>query len=72
VDAVHAARRSTKSGDRGPAPFVSRGGAVPQPNPAAKANFVFPEAMREIGASMFAMSDAEIAAALDHAEPPVG
>jgi catechol 2,3-dioxygenase-like lactoylglutathione lyase family enzyme len=56
---------------RQPAPFASRGGAVPQPDPAAKPNFVFPEAMREFGATMLAMSDAEIAAALDHTEPPV-
>jgi catechol 2,3-dioxygenase-like lactoylglutathione lyase family enzyme len=56
---------------RRPAPFASRGGAVPQPDPAAKPNFVFPEAMREFGATMLAMSDAEIAAALDHTEPPV-
>jgi len=55
---------------RRPAPFASRGGAVAQPDPAAKPNFVFPEARREFGA-MLAMSDAEIAAALDHPEPPV-
>jgi catechol 2,3-dioxygenase-like lactoylglutathione lyase family enzyme len=56
---------------RRPAPFASRGGAIAQPDPGARPNFVFPEAMREIGLSMFAMSDAEIASALDHAEPPV-
>jgi len=65
IDAADVARY------RRPTPFVSRGGAVPQPDPGAKPNFVFPDEMREIGTSMLAMSDAEIAAALDHPEPPV-
>jgi hypothetical protein len=52
-------------------PFVSQGGALPQPDPAAKPNFVFPDEMREFGAALLAMSDAEIAAVLDHPEPPV-
>jgi catechol 2,3-dioxygenase-like lactoylglutathione lyase family enzyme len=64
IDAADVARY------RRPAPFASRGGAVPQPDPAAKPNFVFPEANREF-AAMLAMSDAEIAAMLDHPEPPV-
>jgi len=56
---------------RRPAGFTSRGGAVPQPDPGTKPNFVFPDEMREFGATLLAMSDAEIAAVLDHAEPPV-
>src|SRR5262245_30450881 len=47
---------------RRPARFARRGGAVPQPDPGGKPNFVFPEEMRAIGTSMLAMSDAEIAA----------
>src|SRR5262245_55342428 len=56
---------------RAPAAFSSQGGAVPQPDPRAKPNFVFPDEMREMGAALLAASDVEIAAALDHPEPPV-
>ena len=56
---------------RAPAAFASHGGAVPQPDPRAKPNFVFPAEMREMGETLFAASDAEIAMALDHPEPPV-
>ncbi|MEW6268133.1 MAG: VOC family protein [Thermodesulfobacteriota bacterium] len=56
---------------RRPAPFASRGGAVPQPDPRARPNFVFPDEMRELGETLLAASDAELAAALDHPEPPV-
>jgi len=56
---------------RRPAPFASQGGAVAQPDPAARPGFVFPDEMRELGAALLAMNDAEIAATLDHPEPPV-
>jgi catechol 2,3-dioxygenase-like lactoylglutathione lyase family enzyme len=56
---------------RRPARYPSRGGTVPQPDPAGKPNFVFPDEMREFGTSLLGMSDAEIAAVLDHPEPPV-
>src|SRR5262245_18020872 len=54
-----------------PAAFASRGGTVPQPDPHAKPNFVFPDEMREMGEALLVASDAETAAALDHPEPPV-
>jgi catechol 2,3-dioxygenase-like lactoylglutathione lyase family enzyme len=56
---------------RRPEGFVSRGGAVPQPDPHAKPNFVFPPTWRERGEGLFQMSDAEIAAALSVPTPPV-
>ena len=56
---------------RAPAAFASQGGAVPQPDPRAKPTFVFPDEMRETGEALLAASDAEIAMALDHPEPPV-
>jgi catechol 2,3-dioxygenase-like lactoylglutathione lyase family enzyme len=56
---------------RRPADFASRGGTVAQPDPRERGGFVFPDEMREVGASLLAMSDAELAAALDHPEPPV-
>ena len=56
---------------RAPAAFSSQGGAVPQPDPRARPTFVFPDEMRETAEALFAASDAEIAAALDHPEPPV-
>ena len=55
---------------RRPAPFASQRGAVAQPDPTARPGFVFPDEMRDLGAALLAMSDAEIAAALDHPEPP--
>jgi catechol 2,3-dioxygenase-like lactoylglutathione lyase family enzyme len=56
---------------RRPAAFASQGGRVPQPDPHAKPNFVFPEAQRERGEALFRMSDAETAAALSVPTPPV-
>ena len=56
---------------RRPAPFVSRGGAVPQPDPHAKANFVFPDEWRERGEMLLHMTDRETAAALSVPTPPV-
>jgi catechol 2,3-dioxygenase-like lactoylglutathione lyase family enzyme len=51
--------------------FASRGGAVPQPDPHAKPNFVYPPELRERGEALFTMSDDEIAAALSVPTPPV-
>ena len=56
---------------RRPAVFASRGGGVPQPDPHARPNFVFPSGWRERGEAMFQMGDAEIAAALSVPTPPV-
>jgi len=56
---------------RQPAAFVSKGGTVPQPDPHAKPNFVFPDDWRERGETLFRMSDEEIAAALSVPTPPV-
>lgn len=56
---------------RRPARFASQGGAVAQPAPNIRPTFVFPEELREMGEALLAASDAEIAAALDHPEPPV-
>ncbi len=56
---------------RRPAPFASRGGAVAQPDPHAKPNFVFPEEWNERGAALLRMTDAELAAALSEPTPPV-
>ena len=56
---------------RRPAPFASQGGRVPQPDPHAKPNFVFPEADRERGEALLRMSDPEMAAALSVPTPPV-
>src|SRR4030095_4831044 len=53
---------------RQPPPFASQGGAVAQPDPFARHGFVFPDEMRELGTALLAMSDAEIAATLDHPE----
>ena len=56
---------------RRPPAFASQGGAVAQPDPHAKPNFVFPEEWRERGEALFAMSDDAIAAALSVPTPPV-
>jgi len=56
---------------RRPPAFVSQGGAVPQPDPHAKPNFVFPAEWKDRGEMLFAMSDADIAAALSVPTPPV-
>jgi len=56
---------------RRPAAFASQGGAVAQPDPNARPGFVFPDEMRDVAATLLSSSDAEIAALLDHAEPPV-
>jgi catechol 2,3-dioxygenase-like lactoylglutathione lyase family enzyme len=56
---------------RRPAAFVSRGGAVPQPDPHAKQNFVFPEEWKERGETLLHMTDEEMAAALSVPTPPV-
>ena len=52
---------------RAPAAFADRGGAVPQPDPAARPGLHFPPEME----AMRSMSDAEIAALLDFPTPPV-
>jgi hypothetical protein len=54
-----------------PPAFASRGGTVPQPDPRAKPNFVYPAEWRERGEALFGMSDDEIAAALSVPTPPV-
>ena len=56
---------------RRPPAFVSRGGTIPQPDPRAKPNFVFPEEWKERGEALFHMTDEEIAAALSVPTPPV-
>ena len=56
---------------RRPPTFASKGGTVPQPNPHAKPNYVFPEEWRERGEALFKMSDDEIATALSVPTPPV-
>jgi len=56
---------------RRPPEFASRGGTVPQPDPRAKPNFVFPGPFRERGEGLFQMSDTDIAAALSVPTPPV-
>jgi catechol 2,3-dioxygenase-like lactoylglutathione lyase family enzyme len=56
---------------RRPPAFASQGGAVPQPDPHAKPNFVFPGEWRERGADLLQMSDREIAATLSVSTPPV-
>jgi hypothetical protein len=55
---------------RRPPAFASRAGAVAQPDPHARAGFVFPEEMRELGDALLYMSDAELAAAFDHPTTP--
>jgi hypothetical protein len=44
---------------------------MPQPDPHAKPNFVFPEEWKERGEALFHMTDEEIAAALSVPTPPV-
>lgn len=56
---------------RRPPEFRTRGGAVPQPEPHARPNFVFPPGMRERGEAMLGMSDDELAALLSVPTPPV-
>jgi len=56
---------------RRPPAFASQQGRVPQPDPHARPNFVFPEEMRERGEMMLHLSDAEIAATLSVPTPPV-
>ena len=56
---------------RRPAAFVSKDGRVPQPDPHAKPNFVFPDDWRERGETLLHMTDDEIAAALSVPTPPV-
>jgi catechol 2,3-dioxygenase-like lactoylglutathione lyase family enzyme len=58
-------------GYRRPPTFASQGGAVLQPDPHVKPNFVFSGTFRERGEGLFRMSDAEIAAALSVPTPPV-
>ncbi|HYC56278.1 MAG TPA: VOC family protein [Candidatus Binatia bacterium] len=53
-----------------PAPFRSLGGTVPQPAAGLRPGFEFPEELRAMGEAMLQMSDAEIAAALDHPTTP--
>ena len=56
---------------RKPPAFASQNGAVPQPDPHAKPNFVFPEEWRERGEMLLQMSDADITAMLSVPTPPV-
>jgi catechol 2,3-dioxygenase-like lactoylglutathione lyase family enzyme len=50
-----------------PAPFVDRGGAVPQPDPAARPGLQLPPEMEPLRS----MGDAEIASLMDFPTPPV-
>jgi len=56
---------------RRPADFASQSGTVPQPDPQAKPNFVFPPEMQAMGEALMRMSDDEIATALSVPTPPV-
>jgi catechol 2,3-dioxygenase-like lactoylglutathione lyase family enzyme len=56
---------------RRPPEFRSQAGAVPQPDPRARPNFVFPPEMRAQGESLLRMTDEEIAALLSVPTPPV-
>jgi hypothetical protein len=55
---------------RRPPMVESRAGAIAQPDPNARPGFVFPDEMRELADALRAMSDAEIAAVLDHPSTP--
>jgi catechol 2,3-dioxygenase-like lactoylglutathione lyase family enzyme len=65
IDAAELARY------RRPPEFRSQNGAVPQPDPRAKPNFVFPPEMGEQADALFQMSDDDIAALLSVPTPPV-
>jgi hypothetical protein len=65
IDAVELARY------RQPPTFAAQGGTVPQPDPHARPNFVFPSAMQERLGSLLRMGDEEIAALLSVPTPPV-
>jgi catechol 2,3-dioxygenase-like lactoylglutathione lyase family enzyme len=56
---------------RQPPPFASQQGAVPQPDPHAQPNFVFPEEWRERGELLLQLSDADVTAMLSVPTPPV-
>ena len=56
---------------RRPAPFASKGGTVPQPDPHANRTFAFPDEWKERGEMLLRMTDEEIAAALSVPTPPV-
>jgi catechol 2,3-dioxygenase-like lactoylglutathione lyase family enzyme len=56
---------------RQPPPFASRNGTVPQPDPHAQPNFVFPEEWRERGEMLMHLSDADMTAMLSVPTPPV-
>jgi catechol 2,3-dioxygenase-like lactoylglutathione lyase family enzyme len=56
---------------RRPPAFTTKGGTVPQPDPHAKPNFVFPAEWKERGEALLHMTDAEIATALSVPTPPV-
>jgi catechol 2,3-dioxygenase-like lactoylglutathione lyase family enzyme len=56
---------------RQPATFASQNGSVPQPDPHAKPNFVFPEEWRERGEMLLRLPDADITAMMSVPTPPV-
>ena len=56
---------------RQPAAFASQNGAVPQPDPHVRENFVFPEEMRERAEMLMRLSDDERNAMLSVPTPPV-
>jgi catechol 2,3-dioxygenase-like lactoylglutathione lyase family enzyme len=56
---------------RRPAAFASQNGAVPQPDPCARENFVFPEEMREHAAMLMQLPDEQRNAMLSVPTPPV-
>jgi catechol 2,3-dioxygenase-like lactoylglutathione lyase family enzyme len=56
---------------RRPPVFASQNGAVPQPDPRARENFVFPEEMRERAEMLMRLSDEQRNAMLSVPTPPV-
>jgi catechol 2,3-dioxygenase-like lactoylglutathione lyase family enzyme len=56
---------------RTPPPFASHGGRVPQPDPRAQPNFVFPPAMTAQGEALLEMDDESLARLFSVPTPPV-
>ena len=65
IDAAELARY------RQPAAFASHNGGVPQPDPHAQPNFVFPAEWRERGELLLQLPDDDIAAMFSVPTPPV-
>jgi catechol 2,3-dioxygenase-like lactoylglutathione lyase family enzyme len=56
---------------RTPPPFESQNGKVPQPDPNAKPNFVFPEEWADRADTLFKMSDDDVFSMMSVPTPPV-